>query len=120
MRPRLPIHARAARQNAFQPPGPVLLSREQPRLFAEIERTARATNQAMPVEVYLLPHVNAFVTQRGGILGFRGRRVMGIGLPLLEALTVPQFRAVIAHEFGHYDAGDATLGPWIHKTRAAT
>src|SRR5207247_204931 len=104
---------------AFRQPGPLLMAKEQPRLFAELERIARATSQAMPAEVYLLPNVNAFVARRGGVFGLGGRRVMGIGLPLLEALTPPQFAAVIAHEFGHYDSGDARLGPWIYKSRAA-
>ena len=44
---------------------------------------------------------------------------MGLGLPLMQLLTVSQFRAVIAHEFGHFYGGDTALGPWIYKTRAA-
>ena len=52
-------------------------------------------------------------------MGFGSKRVMGVGLPLLAALSVPEFRAVVAHEFGHYDSGDTKLGPWIYKTRAA-
>jgi hypothetical protein len=44
---------------------------------------------------------------------------MGLGLPLIQILTVPQFRAVLAHEFGHYYGGDTRLGPWVYTTRAA-
>jgi Zn-dependent protease with chaperone function len=44
---------------------------------------------------------------------------MGVGLPLLQELTVSQLQGVLAHEFGHYHGGDVKLGPWIHKTRAA-
>ena len=44
---------------------------------------------------------------------------MGLGLPLLQLLTVHQLRAVLAHEFGHYFGGDTKLGPWIYRTRAA-
>ena len=46
------------------------------------------------------------------------RRMMGIGLPLLVILTVPQLRSVIAHEFGHYHGGDTRLGPLIYRTRS--
>jgi heat shock protein HtpX len=42
---------------------------------------------------------------------------MVLGLPLMQILTVPQMRAVIAHEFGHYHGGDTRLGPWIYRTR---
>ena len=41
------------------------------------------------------------------------------GLPLFSTLTVSQFRAVLAHEFGHYYGGDASLGPWVYKTEMA-
>jgi len=44
---------------------------------------------------------------------------MGLGLPLLQILTLSRFRAVLAHEFGHYYSGDTRLGPWVYKARAA-
>ena len=52
-------------------------------------------------------------------MGFGARRVMGLGLPLLQILTVSELRAVLAHEFGHFHSGDTALGPWIYKTRNA-
>jgi hypothetical protein len=73
----------------------------------------------MPNDVYLVGDVNAFVTHRGGFMGFGSRRVMGLGLPLLQLVTVSELKAIVAHEFGHYCAGDVRLGPWIYKTRAA-
>ena len=107
------------RFDKFESPGPQLTREEHPRLFEELEGVARATQQAMPAEVYLVPNVNAWVAQRGGIMGFGSRRVMGLGLPLMRMLTRSQFRAVLAHEFGHYHGGDTKLGPWIYKTRGA-
>jgi Zn-dependent protease with chaperone function len=107
------------RRDRFEPPGPSLTAQEQPRLFATIEGVADATGQTMPAEVYVVPEVNAWVTQRGGFLGVGSRRVMGIGLPLLEMLSIDELRAVLAHEFGHYHGGDTALGPWIYRTRTA-
>lgn len=107
------------RLDRFEPPGPKLTREEHPRLFAVLEDIARSTGQRMPSEVYLIADVNAWVAQRGGIMGIGSRRVMGLGLPLLQRLTVDQMRAVIAHEFGHYVGGDTALGPWIYRTRAA-
>jgi hypothetical protein len=69
--------------------------------------------------VYLVADVNAFVAQRGGVMGFFSRRVMGLGVPLMSLLTVSQLSAVLAHELGHYHGGDTMLGPWIYKTRSA-
>jgi heat shock protein HtpX len=107
------------RPDRFEPPGPLLAPAAHPRLFALIERVAHATSQPMPAEVYLVRDMNAFVSQRGGLMGFGSRRIMGLGLPLLQALDVTQLEAVLAHEFGHYHGGDVKLGPWIYKTRNA-
>jgi heat shock protein HtpX len=106
-------------RDKFAPPGPRLLPSQHPRLFAMLQDVARQTNQEMPIEVYLIPEVNAWVAQRGGFMGLGSRRVMAIGLPLMEALSENELRAVIAHEFGHYVSGDTKLGPWVFRTRAA-
>ena len=107
------------RPDRFEPPGPVMKASEHPKLFAAIREVAHKTGQAMPRDVYLVADVNAFVAQRGGIMGFFSHRVMGLGLPLLSLLSVAELRAVLAHEFGHYYGGDTQLGPWIYKTRSA-
>jgi len=107
------------RFDRFVPRGPELTDGSQPLLFDVIRGVSRDTGETMPHHVYLDPDVNAFVSYRGGIMGVGSRRVMGVGLPLLQTLTVSQLRAVIAHEFGHYAGGDLNLGGWIYKTRAA-
>jgi heat shock protein HtpX len=113
------LWAIAPRFDRFQPPGPALTRDNAPGLFHLIDDVARSTSQPSPSEVYLLNDVNAWVTQRGGIMGVGSRRVMGVGLPLLAHLSSAELKAVIAHEFGHYVSGDVGLGPWIHKTRTA-
>src|SRR5437868_7821156 len=97
----------------FIPPGPLLNPAGQPRLFAELRTVAQAVGEPMPAEVYITPEMNAGVLQRGR------RRVMVLGLPLMQALSVNEMRAVLAHEFGHYHGGDTRLGPWIYRTREA-
>jgi heat shock protein HtpX len=113
------VKAIVPRPDRFDAPGPRLEPNDQPRLFEEIRTIAAATGQAMPRDVYLLLDVNAWVSQRGGFMGVGSRRVMGVGLPLLQALDVSQLRGVIAHEFGHLHGGDVRIGPWIYKTRGA-
>jgi Zn-dependent protease with chaperone function len=106
-------------RDRFEAPGPRLQPERQPRLFAEIRGIAAASGQEMPAEVYLVPDVNAWVAQRGGVMGVGGRRIMGLGLPLLQAVSVAEMRAIVAHEFGHYFGGDVKLGPLIYRTREA-
>ncbi len=106
------------RRSPFIAPGPRLAESDQPRLFKEIRDIAKATGQEMPAEVYLLAEPNAWVMDRRNFLGLGSARIMGIGLPLLQILDIPQTQAVLAHEFGHFYSGDTTLGPWIYTTRA--
>jgi heat shock protein HtpX len=107
------------RWDRFDPPGPKIDLQRHRRLAELVQRVSSATRQSMPSEVYVVPQVNAWVAQRGGVLGLGSKRVMGLGLPLMSRLTVTQFAAVLAHEFGHYHGGDTALGPWIYRTRAA-
>jgi Zn-dependent protease with chaperone function len=105
------------RVDHFEPPGPELTRETQPELFGVIDEVARATRQDMPQHVYALTDVNAWVSTRGGLLGVGGRRVMGLGIPLLHLLTVDQLKAVLAHEFGHYGGGDTKIGRLVYHTR---
>jgi heat shock protein HtpX len=107
------------RIDKFDEPGPQLLAADQPELFRIIEELASSTKEKMPERVYLIPDLNAWVAQRGGVLGIGSRRVMGLGLPLMQVLTVSQLRAVLAHEFGHYFGGDTRLGPIVYNMRGA-
>src|SRR5580704_4610542 len=107
------------RRDKFTAPGLPLERTSHPRLFAEIDSIAGALDEPLPSEVYLIGDANAWVADRGGLMGFGSRRVMGLGLPLLGALNVSQFRAILAHEFAHYYGGDTKLGPWVHRTQSA-
>jgi Zn-dependent protease with chaperone function len=103
----------------FEPPGPEITEADEPVLFGVIREIATRMNTAMPARVYLIPDVNAFVTEVGGFWGIGSQRVMGIGLGLLSVDTVSQLKATIAHEFGHYVGGDTRLGGFVYRTRAA-
>jgi Zn-dependent protease with chaperone function len=105
------------RPDRFQRPGPELTASNQPDLFRLIESVRADTRQSAPKNVFLILDVNAWVAERGGYMGIGSRRVMALGLPLMQILTVDQLRAVLVHEFGHYYGGDRSLGPWIQKTR---
>lgn len=88
------------------------LSKE-PALAREIENVAASLREPMPSDVYLLGDANAFVMEA------QGRRILGLGLPLLQMLSIGELRAVLAHEFAHYYAGDTRLGPYVHSAQLA-
>jgi Zn-dependent protease with chaperone function len=103
------------RRDPFVAPGLLLTPDAHPELFKEIATIAQATSQPMPQDVYLIHEANAWVAVRGHLS--RSRPILALGYPLLLALTQNELRAVLAHEFGHYTAGDTRLAPWIHHTR---
>lgn len=107
------------RRDKFEALGILLERVSHPRLFAEIESIAKSLQEPLPREIYLIGEPNAWVADRGGLLGFGSRRVMGLGLPLLALLNVSQFRAILTHEFAHYYGGDTRLGAWVHRTQMA-
>jgi len=107
------------RREKFEPPGTPLDRDTHPLLFAELDDIADSLNEPLPGEVYRIGQGNAFVADRGGILGFGSRRIIAVGLPPLPVLNISEFRGVVAHEFGQYDSGDTSIGPWVYKTQAA-
>ena len=102
------------RPDRFEAPGPELEPAKHPKLFQMIRGVASATKQEMPAEVYLVGDMNAWVAHRGGLMGLGARGIMGLGLPLLQTLSVSELRAVLAHEFGHYHGGDTKLGRFVY------
>ncbi len=112
------LWALVTRVDTFEAPGPRLTPATAPYLFIIIEQVAKTTGQPRPDEVYLLGDVNAFVSYRGGFMGFGGKRVMGVGLPLLKALSPAELRSVIAHEFEpHIPLGQLADGTILPKTQ---
>jgi heat shock protein HtpX len=102
------------RRMRFEPPGPAVTRENQPQLLDLVGHVAGAVAHPMPDATYLAPDVNAAVLETGRL---RRRRTLILGLPLLEVLTVEQLRAVLAHEFGHYVAGDTRIGRVTYRTR---
>ena len=113
------VKAAFPRRLRDQAAGVPLREADQPELFAVIREVATAAGHPMPDEICLIASVDAFVTQRGGWMGFGSQRVLAIGICLLQTAGVDELRGVLAHEFGHFTGGDTRLLPWIHETRAA-
>jgi Zn-dependent protease with chaperone function len=87
-----------------------------PRLWEEIERVAKDLGAKPPDIIFLNHEVNASVFEVVGFLGLRKRRVMVIGLGALSAVTIPEFRATIAHELAHYTGGHTAFNGWLIRT----
>lgn len=89
-----------------------------PELFRMIDELGRALNSPRFDVVQLSGDYNAAVCQvpRLGILGWH-RNYLLLGLPLMVGLGPGEFRAVLAHEFGHLSGGHGRLGNWLYRLR---
>ena len=101
----------------FTPPGPRLEREEAPELFAILEDLAARAGTVPPVQVYLASVPQLAVTETGGFWG--GKRVLLIGVPLLEMTSVQELRAGLAHELGHFAGGDTRLAGVLSFTTAS-
>jgi len=96
-------------------PGVPLEPAAEPALFSLVSDVARDVGTRPPDEIRLIPDANAFVTERGGFLGFGRRRVLALGYLDLRKSNRSELIATLAHELGHFGAGDTFLGPMVHR-----
>ncbi len=91
-------------------------ARDQPRLFAFLHALADSAEAPRPHRVFLSGRVNAAVFYDLSLLNllFPSKKNLEIGLPLVNALTFGECRAVLAHEFGHFTQSSMAVLRWSH------
>jgi len=100
----------------IEPPKGVFVTRQAaPGLFDELDRVSKAVHCRQFHRVCLTADFNAGVhrTPRLGLLGWP-RTSLSIGWPLFSALTLPEARAVLAHEFAHLSREHGRFGHWLY------
>jgi Zn-dependent protease with chaperone function len=89
-----------------------------PRLFGLVDEVIKSTGAPRLSAVILTHELNAAIQQSprfGPFLGYRNYLL--IGLPLLEALSLDEFRAVLAHECGHLSGAHGKATAWVYRVR---
>ncbi len=115
----IPPLAGARRARSQKDDTPPLDAAAHPRLQTLVRDVASGVGAAAPDALYLFHDANAFASVTRPRAFAAKVSEVGIGLPILAALTCDETRAVIAHEMGHHIAGDVRLGPWVRRTRDA-
>ena len=103
----------------LEPPTGIELRREDaPRLFLLIDKIRNALGTPAFHHVLIVNELNAAVVQvpRLGVFGWQ-RNYLLLGLPLMLTFTPAQFRAVLAHEFGHLGRQHGRFSCWIYRAR---
>ena len=89
---------------------------DDPQLFAFIGKVAEEVGTHFPKKVFLIPDVNASVFYSSSFwsLFFPTRKNLNIGLGLVNSLNSSEFKAVLAHEFGHFSQKSMRLGSYVY------
>lgn len=90
---------------------------EHPRLFEFIRTLAKETQTSFPKKIYLSPEVNASVFYDSSFwsMFLPVKKNLMIGLGLVNAVNVSEFKAIIAHEFGHFSQRSMKLGSYVYN-----
>lgn len=95
--------------------------KEQPELFAFIRQLTVDTQTQFPKKIVLSPEVNASVFYNDSFwsMFFPVKKNLMIGLGLVNTITLSEFKAVMAHEFGHFSQRSMKLGSFVYNVNKA-
>jgi Zn-dependent protease with chaperone function len=90
---------------------------DHPRLFAFIRQLTIDTQTRFPKRIYLSPEVNACVFYDSSFLSMflPVKKNLQIGLGLVNAVNLSEFKAIMAHEFGHFSQRSMKLGSFVYN-----
>ena len=93
-----------------------ITAEQQPRLFEFLHALADTAEAPRPHRVFLAANVNAAVFYDLSALNliFPSKKNLEIGLGLVNALSLGELRAVLAHEFGHFTQSSMAVFRWSY------
>ncbi|MFJ3045269.1 M48 family metallopeptidase [Herbaspirillum chlorophenolicum] len=96
-----------------------LTPEQQPRLFEFLHRLADEAGAPRPHRVFVTPRVNAAVFYELSVLNlfYPSKKNLEIGLGLVNVLSLSEFKAVCAHEFGHFAQRSMAVGRWVYTAQ---
>lgn len=102
----------------LKPKGLELNRQEAPKLFTILDEFIAKLNVKKLHHVFLTEEFNACVVQlpRPNLLAFQQNYLL-LGLPLMQALSLEQFNAVLAHELGHLSSNHSRFAGRIYLIR---
>lgn len=95
----------------------VITEAEQPELFAFIRRLTEETNTRFPKKIEISPDVNAAVYYDSSFwsMFLPVRKNLIIGMGLVNSVNISEFKAIMAHEFGHFSQRSMKLGSFTYN-----
>lgn len=89
---------------------------EYPVLFYFVNRICEDTKAPVPAKIFVTHDVNAAVFYSNSVLSLfmPVEKNLLIGLGLVNSLNMSEFKAVLAHEFGHFSQSSMRLGSYVY------
>lgn len=93
-----------------------LNQKDEPLLFDYLYKLADEAGAPRPHKVFLTDRVNASVSYDISLVNliFPSKKNLEIGLGLVNVLSLGEFKAVLAHEFGHFAQRSMLLGRYVY------
>jgi Zn-dependent protease with chaperone function len=90
---------------------------DQPELFSFIRTLSKETKTPFPKKIFLTSDVNASVFYNSSFwsMFFPVKKNLEIGLGLVNSINISEFKAVVAHEFGHFSQRSMKLGSFTYN-----
>lgn len=90
---------------------------EEPQLFELIDDIVAEVGTSFPKRVYLTHDVNAavFFDSNFWSMFFPIRKNLLIGLGLVNTVSAEEFKAILAHEFGHFSQRSMKVGSYVYN-----
>ncbi len=90
---------------------------QEPKLFEFIGGIVKEVGTSHPKRVFLSNEVNASVFYDSSFwsMFLPVKKNLNIGLGLMNSLTEQEFKAILAHEFGHFSQKSMTVGSYVYN-----
>lgn len=91
--------------------------KDEPKLFSFIKEIVDEVQTDFPKRVYLSSDVNACVFYDSNFWSmiFPIRKNLQIGLGLVNTVSEQEFKAILAHEFGHFSQRSMKVGSYVYN-----
>jgi len=90
---------------------------QQPELFAFIDGIVKEVGTPFPNKIYISPDVNASVFYDSSFwsMFLPIKKNLHIGMGLVNTITEEEFKAILAHEFGHFSQKSMKVGSYVYN-----
>ncbi len=88
-----------------------------PALYQMISEIVKEVDTSFPKKIFITPEVNAAVFYDSGFWSMilPVRKNLRIGMGLVNSVSRTEFKAILAHEFGHFSQQSMKVGSYVYN-----